>query len=59
MQRANECISKVLNIGELFVTVMNQQCAGEHPEQEQTEIASNGAGENGANHQRTRRLHTS
>ena len=58
MQRANECISKILDIGELFVTVVNQQRAGEHPKQEQTEIASDGAGQNGANHHRTHRLHT-
>ena len=58
MQRAHECISKILDIGELFVTVVNQQRASEHPMQEQTEIASDGAGQNGANHHRTRRLHT-
>ena len=51
MQRANERIGEILDVGELLVAVVNQQRAGEHPKQEQTEIASNGAGQDGANHQ--------
>ena len=58
MQGANECISKILDIGELLVSVVNEQSAGENPKHKETEVASKGTGKNGAKHYRTHRLHT-
>ena len=50
MQRTHECIREVFNVGQLFVAVVDQQGAGEHPQHQQAEIRRNRTGENETDH---------
>ena len=50
MQRADKCVSEVLDIGELLVAVVNQQRTGEHPKYQQTQVAGDGTRKDGSNH---------
>ena len=50
MQGSNKCISKILDIGELLVTVVNEQSAGEDPQHKETEVTGDGTGKDGADH---------
>ena len=38
MERTNERISEILDVGELFVPVMNQKSAGKNPQDQKAEI---------------------
>ena len=50
MQRANERIGEILDVGELLVAVVNQQRTGEHPKYQQTQVAGDGTRKDGSNH---------
>ena len=50
MQRPNEGISKVFNIGELLVAVVNQKHACEDPQQQQAQISNDRLRKDGADH---------
>ena len=50
MQRTHEGVSKIFNIGKLFVTVMDQQGSGEHTEKQEAQVGRDGAGQDESDH---------
>ena len=54
MQRPHKSVRKILNISELFVAVMNQQCSGEDTKDQKTQIGQKGLREDRFDHRTVR-----
>ena len=50
MQRTNESVCKIFDVGELLVTVMDQQRSGEHTEKQEAQVGRDGAGQDESDH---------
>ena len=48
MQWTHESVCEILDVGELFVTVVDQQSPGEDSQNQQAEVPSDGTRKNGA-----------
>jgi hypothetical protein len=50
MQRTNECISKIFDIGELLVAVVDEKRSCQNPKNKQPQVGKKRTGENSADH---------
>ena len=59
MQGTHKGVSKVLDIGQLLVAVMDQQGAGEHTQEEEAEVGRDGARQDESDHRAEMQTHKS
>jgi hypothetical protein len=50
MQRTNECISEIFDIGKLFVAMVDEKSSRQHPKYKQPQVGEKRTGENSADH---------